>query len=241
MCALKRGSIKSAVLANAGGSLAPGGKLVRKSSEVLDCSGSRYTASGGLAALHKALRNGETNIGVVGLPCQMEALSRLRLMKPDGEDLYARVSLTIGLFCTWALDYRHFSNFLKKEGIIGPIKKYDIPPPPAEKLIIQTESDLKEFPLSAIRPLVQKGCTLCQDMTAEWADISVGAAEGFEGWNTVLVRTDRGAELFQNALKAGLLETRELPEANLKHLEEASHIKWHRGKKARVDLDRDQV
>ncbi|MFH0813564.1 MAG: Coenzyme F420 hydrogenase/dehydrogenase, beta subunit C-terminal domain [Pseudomonadota bacterium] len=241
MYALNKGDILSAVLTDSGGSVSPNGKLVKKSAEVLDCSGSRYTAAGALSVLNRAIKAGEGNIGVVGLPCQMEALRRLRFMKPDGEERYARVSLKIGLFCTWALDYRQFNTFLQRIDIEGQRRKYDIPPPPAEKFIIQSEKSVQEFPLSDIRPLVQKGCALCQDMTAEWADISIGAAEGFEEWNTVLMRTDVGADLIRNAVQEGWLETKELPERNIKHLKEASRFKWQRGEKARIDLDRGQL
>jgi coenzyme F420 hydrogenase subunit beta len=59
---------------------------------------------------------------------------------------------------------------------------------------------VKEFALSDIRQLVQKGCALCQDMTAERADISVGAAEGFAGWNTIIVRTEIGDALANKAI-----------------------------------------
>ncbi len=213
---------------------------MRKESEVITCAGSRYSGAGGLSALNRAIEAGENNIGVVGLPCQMEALDRLRLMKPDGEERSSRVSARIGLFCTWALDYRQLNSFLKTAGIEGSIRKYDVPPPPAEKFIIQNETEVREFSLSAIRPLVQKGCALCQDMTAERADISVGAAEGFAGWNTVIVRTDIGDALAHKAVEENWLEIKDLPEENLEHLKEASHMKRERAKKARSEAGRSQ-
>ncbi|UCF85832.1 MAG: Coenzyme F420 hydrogenase/dehydrogenase, beta subunit C-terminal domain [Desulfobacteraceae bacterium] len=171
-------------------------------------------------------------MGVVGLPCQMEALARMRLMKPDGPERSAHIALKIGLFCTWAIDYQQLEMFLKSEGIEGPVKKYDIPPPPAEIFRVQTEKGWRNFPLSDIRPLVQKGCTFCQDMTAEWADISVGTVEGREGWNMVVVRTDFGSEIVEAAVKYGWLETGHLPDENFEHLKEASFNKRERGKRA---------
>jgi coenzyme F420 hydrogenase subunit beta len=143
------------------------------------------------------------------------------------------VSLKIGLFCTWALDYRKVQNYLKTIGIGGPIQKYDIPPPPAQIFQIQTEQGWQAFPLDELRPSIQEGCTLCQDMTAEWADISVGTVEGMEGWNTVVVRSERGAQLLSGYVKAGHLEIRELPEENLAHLIEASTNKRKRGNSAK--------
>jgi coenzyme F420 hydrogenase subunit beta len=232
--AIEKGHLNSAVLTDAGKHLSPGGLLTRNRADIHNCAGSRYSGSGGLSALNRALSAGESKLGVVGLPCQMEALARLRLMKPDGEERSSCIALKIGLFCTWAVDYRQLEAFLKKEEVEGPVKKYDIPPPPAEKFKLQTEKGWIDFPLSDIRELVQKGCVLCQDMTAEWADISVGTVEGRVGWNTVIVRTDVGSEIVDAAIKHGWLETDHLPEENLDHLKEASLNKLKRAKKLKL-------
>ena len=74
-------------------------------------------------------------------------------------------------------------------------------------------------------------CAYCLDMTAEFSDISVGAVEGKEGWNTVIVRSKRGADIIETAVRKGVLETRALPQQNLAHLEEASLLKKTRGLK----------
>jgi coenzyme F420 hydrogenase subunit beta len=59
-------------------------------------------------------------------------------------------------------------------------------------------------------------------MTAELADVSVGAAEGVEGWNTLIVRSDRGADLVDAARAAGIIEVDAPPDENLNHLKGAS-------------------
>ena len=230
--ALEKGHINSAVLTDTGNQISPCGMLARNRGDVLNCAGSRFSGSGSLSMLNSAITAGENKIGVVGLPCQMEALARMRLMTPDGPERSAHIALKIGLFCTWAIDYRQLEMFLKSEGIEGPVKKYDIPPPPAEKFRVQNEKGWRDIPLSDIRPLVQKGCVFCQDMTAEWADISVGTVEGRDGWNTVVVRTDSGSEIVDAAVKHGWLETGNLPEENFEHLKEASSNKRDRGNKA---------
>jgi coenzyme F420 hydrogenase subunit beta len=234
--ALEKGYIKSAVLTDSGNNLSPAGTLAANRSDVLECAGSRYSASGGLSAMNNAINAGQDRLGIVGLPCQMEALARMRLMKPDGEEMDSRIALRIGLFCTWAIDYRGLEAFLKTKDVKGDVKKFDIPPPPAEIFQVVTENGQKDFALSDIRHLIQKGCTLCQDMTAEMADISVGTVEGQNEWNTVIIRTDRGAELFNSAVKNGRFETNNLPEENLEHLREASRNKRQRGQKAELEL-----
>jgi len=229
---LEHGYIDAAVLTDTGNRFSPAGRIVRTRAEVLACAGSRYTASGSLSALNTAIEADMAGLGVVGLPCQMEAMERLKLMKPDGQDRHRRIRLKIGLFCTWAIDYRRLEAFLIQEGINETPKKYDIPPPPSEKFQVMTEDGWRDFPLSDIRPLVQKGCELCQDMTAEWADISIGTVEGREGWSTLVIRTDMGSELINAAIRDGWLEAGVLPDESLEHLKQAASNKRERGRKA---------
>jgi coenzyme F420 hydrogenase subunit beta len=72
-------------------------------------------------------------------------------------------------------------------------------------------------------------------MTAELADLSVGAAEGVPGWNTLIVRSERGAELVRKAVQEGAIETDALPEENLEHLKEAALNKRKRALRNIVD------
>ncbi len=231
--ALDRQVISSAILTDRGDSFAPRGRLVRSRTEVLACAGSRYAASGGLSAMNRAIgKGGDARLGVVGLPCQMEAIARMGLVAPDGKERVGAVLLRIGLFCTWALDPGLLETYLRHQDIQGPILKADIPPPPAEVFRIKTLTGWRDFPLSDIRSMIQKGCSLCGDMTAEHADISVGAAEGLEGWNTVIVRTDRGARLIQGAVGEGWIERGDLPGENLEHLQDAARNKRKRVRQA---------
>jgi len=235
--AMKRDFIASAVVTDSGSDgLSPAGRLVKAPSEVLSCSGSRYASAGTLATLNRAINEGEERIGVVGLPCQMEALARMARSEPDGRERMERVRVKIGLFCTWALDYRMLRAFLTEKGIKGPVKKYDIPPPPAETFMLLTESGWTQIPLGEVRDLVQKGCGLCTDMTGEWADISVGTVEGRSDWNTVIVRTETGAKLFREAVDEGSIEVEELPGKNLDHLKEAAANKRKRGEATRLEV-----
>jgi coenzyme F420 hydrogenase subunit beta len=55
-------------------------------------------------------------------------------------------------------------------------------------------------------------CHCCHDLTSEMADISVGSIGSPDGWNTVLIRTLVGKELFDGAVQAGLIEKKPLDE-----------------------------
>jgi coenzyme F420 hydrogenase subunit beta len=234
--ALEKGLIHAAIVTDAGSDgMSPAGRVVRSTDEIVACSGSRYVSAGTLAALNEMLRESDEVVGVVGLPCQMEALGRMGRSQPDGRERMERVKIKIGLFCTWALDARSLRSFLTERQIAGRVKKYDIPPPPAEAFMVLTESGWKRIPLDDIRGLVQKGCHLCGDMTGEWADISVGVVEGRSQWNTVIIRTEAGADLFRKTVSEGFLESEELPEKNLEHLKKAAGNKKRRAEMNRLE------
>jgi len=112
---------------------------------------------------------------------------------------------------------------------LNQIVKFDIPPPPANLFQVFTNSDRIDISLDDVRPFVKPTCDVCIDLTAEFADISVGAAEGVAGWNTLIVRSDAGSELVEAARAKGVIETDPLPEQNLAHLKEASLAKKKRG------------
>jgi len=230
--ALKGGFIDSAVLTRSEGDGLPEGALATTRKEMLLRAGSSYIAAPTIGAFNSAAQSGNKGkMGVVGTPCQVLALANMRAAPSDMQDNVKKLGLTIGLFCTWAFSSEEFGRFLKEKVSLSEIKKVDIPPPPANVFKIYTASDSISIPLDEIRRFIRPACTYCIDMTAEFADISVGAAEGIEGWNTVLVRSEKGAELLKKAKRKKILEVDTIPAQNLAHLKEASLLKKKRGLK----------
>lgn len=229
LLALKEGLIKKAVLTSDDSQGAPSGVIAQTEEEVMACSGSRYVGAGSLEAFNRAVKEETIPCGIVGLPCQAESLRSMQaspLSHPQHKD---SVTIVLGLFCTWSLDYRSLNRFLKEKNLKTPIIKYDIPPPPANVFQVTTrDKETIEFPLDDIRSFVMPGCAFCRDMTAEKADLSVGTVEGMEEWNTLIIRTKIGQELLELADKKGVLELEQLPRSNLEHLKEASLAKRRR-------------
>jgi len=226
--ALKEGLIQNGVLTPRDEELLPHGKIIKNRREILSCSGSSYVSGPTLEAFNRGPWKGKERIGIVGLPCQVLALARMKASKLDRRTPIDRVDLVIGLFCTWALDYRPFTVFLKKRVNGLPVKKLNITPPPERILEVTSGNKLVRIPIDDIRPFIRPSCRVCLDMTAELSDLSVGTVEGREGWNTVIVRTAMGEDLLKRAKKAGIIETKSLPKDNLDHLIEASLLKKRR-------------
>ncbi|MCP4671087.1 MAG: hypothetical protein GY857_07255, partial [Desulfobacula sp.] len=134
---------------------------------VLECAGSKYMASPVLSMVNKIKDSGVDKLGVVGTPCQITALSQMRQNPLELNDFKDNTRLSIGLFCTWALNSEKFTQYLAKKTDISSIQSMDIPPPPAEQLIFKLENTTKKFPLNEIREFKLTGCEICADMTSE--------------------------------------------------------------------------
>lgn len=230
--AIQQGIIDRAVLTHRGHSLLPQGIVVSGTEEILDCAGSSYVASPTLEALNREPPDGEQRIGVVGTPCQVLALAKMRASRLEKRTPVDRVALTIGLFCTWALTYKPFLDYLGNRLNRQDIVKLDITPPPERLLKVFTAEEIIEIPLDEIRPFVRPACGVCMDMTSELSDLSVGTVEGIDGWNTVIVRTESGEDLIKRAIGAGIIEERSLPRENREHLKHASLLKKQRALRA---------
>lgn len=225
--ALKKGIIDGAVLTRREKDILSQGILVKRAEEVLTCAGSNYIASPTLQALNQRA-NGHKNLAIVGIPCQILAVRKMQSSPLNDKEYLKKPTLVIGLFCTWALSYREFLGFLKNRYPISKIGKMDIPPPPANVFQIDFPEKKESIPLDLIRPFIRPTCHVCLDMTAEFADLSVGAAEGIPGWNTVIVRSPQGKEILEEAQKEKLIATADLPQPNLDHLKEAALLKKKR-------------
>jgi len=238
--ALDNSLIDAAILSKNTDDKFPSGFVARSAAQVLEGAGSNYMAYPALEALNRMPKDSKDRLGIVVTPCQAIAMAKMVASPPTQRISMGNVRLTIGLFCTWALAYDRFYEFLKNKVSPAKIKKFDIPPPPANRLDIYIGKEVKSYPLDDIRNYRMPTCAYCLDMTAEFTDVSVGAAEGVEGWNTVIVRTQRGVDIIEDAKKKGKLEIKDLPVQNLTHLKEASLNKKARAVQAIVEKTGDK-
>jgi len=226
--ALRERVIQAGILTPRDSDLLPQGRIIKSRKEIIRCAGSSYVSGPTLEAFNRGPWKGDERIGMVGLPCQVLALSRMKASTLEKRTPIDRVDLVMGLFCTWALDYKPLMAFLNERVDGHPIKRLNITPPPERILEVTTGKAFYRIPVDDIRSFIRPSCRVCLDMTSELSDISVGTVEGKEGWNTVIVRTTKGENLLKRAKNAGVIETRPLPKENLSHLKEASLLKKRR-------------
>jgi coenzyme F420 hydrogenase subunit beta len=203
----------------------PGGFVARSRKELLQCAGVSYSAGYAVGAYNNIPKESNEKIGIVGLGCQVEAMAKMKTSQPENRVNIGNVKLTLGLFCGWALVPDTFHRFLKENYNLSEIIKFNIPHHPFDTFDMHTQTGKKSIPLDEIRKYINPACQYCWDMTAEFGDISIGAAgSAFPGWNTVIVRTEMGAKLMELAKSKGLLEIQPLPDKRLSHLK-ASALK----------------
>ncbi len=226
---LEEGLIDFAVLTDTREKVLPQAKAVRGRNELADCAGSVYGATPVIEMLNRMRAQGnQGKVGVVATPCQALALAKERSdADPHGTGM-PKVWPIIGLFCTWALSPDKLAPFIAALTSGERVVRFYIPPPPEQVFIVHTASRRIVIPLDQMRELIMPGCRYCMDMTSEFADISVGAAEGMAGWNTVVVRTAEGVKLLKLARERKILEETPIPRESLVHLEEAALLKRRR-------------
>jgi coenzyme F420 hydrogenase subunit beta len=225
LLALESGLVDAAITTKTGKDKLPEASVARTAGDILAGAGSSYMAYPVLEALNRTPKDSKDKLGIVVTPCQAIALAKMRLNPPTQRNSLDNLKLTIGLFCTWALAYDRFYEFLKNNVDLPKVKKFDIPPPPANRFDVYMGKQIKSFPLDEVRNYRMPTCAYCLDMTAEFTDISVGSVEGVEGWNTVIVRTQRGLDILADAKKQGKLDIKDLPASSLAHLKEAAFNK----------------
>lgn len=242
--AMKEGFIDAAVLTRSQGGLDPEGVLAATPEEVRQCGGSSFQIPPTLAELNRALKEDRYHkIGVVGTPCKTLAVYKMMANPlPDNDNHAGNIGMVFGLFCGWGLDWEGFNNLALSHCSQNMLCHMDIPPSKYHSLELTEYKRTVSVNLDEVLPLVRSGCRYCVDMTAEFADLSVGgarSADGWDvdkGWNQVIVRSEKGEALLKLAREQGVLEFRDPMEGGLEKLKKASLGKKRTGVKALRDL-----
>ncbi|NVM46754.1 MAG: Coenzyme F420 hydrogenase/dehydrogenase, beta subunit C-terminal domain [Candidatus Lokiarchaeota archaeon] len=176
--------------------------IARTPQDVLSVAGSIYSMAPTLFSYNDAVNKYKLKkLAFVGMPCQIQAARKIQLWPPLSEE-YGKISLIIGLYCTSNYSYDLMKE-LVEEKLDIPLKnveKFDISK--SEFIIHIKEGIIKKVPIQETKRYNWPSCQYCKDYTAEFADISVGSVGKPAGnWNSVIVRSDVGKELFNHAIK----------------------------------------
>lgn len=188
---LSSGTFDAAIVVRRGPDHKPEACIVENSEDITLAKGSKYELVPIPEKLIEAVQlRGKKRIAVVGLPCQVVGIREIQKYLPD-------VDLTvIGLFCME--NFRH--NLLKQN--VADVLNIDIDS--AERIFISKGNFIvisgdktTSCKIKDLHSAVRTGCLFCTDFTSELADISIGMVGSPDGYSTVIVRSQKGADLLR--------------------------------------------
>jgi coenzyme F420 hydrogenase subunit beta len=182
--------------------------IVNTKAELLAAAGTKYNISPNIALLKEATRSfGLDKIGIVGTPCQMQAVRKAQLYPVGMRDVGASIALAVGIFCMENFPYQSILQLVEDHAAmkLESVKKMEIGK--GKFWVYGKRGQVVQLPLKVTHKYEQPGCHVCLDYVANLGDISTGSVGSPDGWSTVFVRSKIGDSVWAKAMAAGVFET----------------------------------
>jgi len=183
--------------------IASAGSHYTESSHLEELGGKYSTYSPILPAVRSMEKKYLRKIAIVGTPCQINTIRKMQYLGILPAHL---IKYTIGLFCIENFSF----NDLARERLE---KKFDLDLSDIQKLNIKDDFIITmsngitiHIPLEEIDSVARPACLACSDFANEYADISVGGLGSLEGYTTTMIRSDKGMDIYSNALQQGYIQ-----------------------------------
>ncbi len=208
--ALEEGIIDGAIVAGPSDELwKPEPMVATTPEEILAARGTRYNISPNMAVLKEAVRKyGLEKVGIVGTPCQIQALRKAQLYPIGMRYVTDKIALAMGIFCMENFSYQSMKQIVEDHCNVDlhSLKKTDIGK--GKYWAYTNRGAVSQIPLKVTHKYEQPGCHVCLDYVANMADISTGSVGTPDGWSTVFVRSTNGDNIWKKAVEAGVFETK---------------------------------
>jgi len=182
--------------------------IVTTKAELLAAAGTKYNISPNVSLIKEATRSfGLDKVGIVGTPCQMQAIRKLQLYPIGARDVGASVALAVGIFCMENFPYQSILQLIEDHAGIHmeAVKKMEIGK--GKFWVYAKRGQVVQLPLKVTHKYEQPGCHVCLDYVANLGDISTGSVGSPDGWSTVFIRSKIGDSVWGKAMAAGCFET----------------------------------
>ena len=210
--ALEAGIIDGAIVAGPGEKLwQPEPTIATTVDELLAARGTKYNICPNMSMIKEATRSyGLDKIGIVGTPCQIQALRKAQLYPVGIRDVPDKIALAIGIFCMENFPYDGMKAIVEDHCNVAmqSLAKVDIGK--GKFWAYTNRGAVTQIPLKETHKYEQPACHVCLDYVANLADISTGSVGSPDGWSTVFVRTAQGETIWGQAAKAGVFEVQDI-------------------------------
>ncbi|MHA1104905.1 MAG: dihydroorotate dehydrogenase electron transfer subunit [Promethearchaeota archaeon] len=209
--AMDNGLIDAAIISENDEYFQPHPTIAKSQKELFKGAGYKPQQNPTISLVGDAINKNFVDIAVVGTPCQIQALRKLQYHPIFDFEAFDLVSLTIGTFCTGTFYNKALTDIYEENGL----QKEEIQRIETDhnnfKLKVKTNSKTIVIPLNILYDrAIRKACFSCSDYTASFADISIGNFGSEEGWDTFIIRTEKGKQVYDLAIDQGVLESKSL-------------------------------
>ncbi len=197
--------------------------LATTKEELIEAAGTKFDISGHISGLGQyntfvptisklryVLDRDLMNIAVVGVPCQIHSIRKMQELSILPAHI---IKYTLGLFCYENFKFDETARKKMEERFdfsFNDIEKMNI----KDYLIIYLKG--KDQPLyiefSELHDIMRHACSVCENFSNFYSDISFGGLGSKDGFTTSIIRTDLGEKIYKLAIDKGYIE--EPPELN---------------------------
>lgn len=168
--------------------------------------GDQYTTYSPTISAVKSLAGRRLHgVALVGTPCQINTVRKMQCLSILPADV---ISYTIGLFCVENFSFDALASeklerelAIKLEDIVKLNVKEDL-------IITLRNGTTVHVPLEELDEVARPACLACTEFANDYADISVGGLGSPDGYTTALVRTEKGRQVYSEALRQGYIRER---------------------------------
>ena len=200
--------------------------LATTRTELIEAAKSKYTISPNNMILSQAA--GIKRLVIVGLPCHIHGIRKVQSNKRLAS-LSKKIVLLLGIFCGSNWSHKATEHLVREYSDINfeEIERFEYRggDDSQDVKIFTRHKDEITITMAERRTVFQSmekdRCRMCCDWSAELADLSLGDIfdprlrgniRKVPNWNSIIVRTEKGLRLIEEAQKAGVIETSLLEE-----------------------------
>jgi coenzyme F420 hydrogenase subunit beta len=144
-------------------------------------------------------------VAMVGTPCQVRTVRKTQCL---GVFPAHAIGYTIGPFCTGHFSFDAPGRELLKDRLHIDLADIDELYGTEGLNISLGDGTTLRLPFEEVAEITRPACLACTEFANDYADIAIGGLGSPDGYDTLLLRTDKGSRVYNGALGQGYIEER---------------------------------